>query len=214
MMLNTRKFNALNRRLLGLLLFVGALMVLTGALGVTPALAHEGDGVRRGFLSGFVHPLAGLDHLLAMVAVGLWGAFLGRPLIVALPIIFPAVMALGGLLGIAGVPMPPVEIGIAASVILLGAAIGAAYKAPVWLACTLVGVFGLFHGYAHGQELPAASDPTAYGLGFILATGALHVAGIAIGILNKRPGGRIATRMIGVGIALAGSYFLVAALTG
>lgn len=196
------------------LTIVGAFLLLSGTIGEAPAFAHEGSGVDRGFLAGVIHPLAGLDHLLAMVAVGLWGAFLGRPLIVALPVIFPAVMGLGGLLGIAGVPMPPVEIGIAVSVIFLGAAIGAAYKAPVWLACTLVGVFGLFHGYAHGQELPAAADPTAYGLGFVLATGALHVAGIALGIVNTRPKGRIATRAVGVGIAVAGLYFLSAALTG
>lgn len=194
------------------LAIMATLMVL--ALSEAPALAHEGNGVQRGFLSGVMHPLAGLDHLLAMVAVGLWGAFLGRPLIVALPVIFPAVMALGGLLGIAGIPMPPVEIGIALSVAVLGTAIAAAYRAPVWLACVAVGVFGLFHGYAHGQELPAASDPTAYGLGFVLATGALHVAGIAIGLLNSRPGGRKATRALGAGIALAGLVFLVSATTG
>lgn len=187
-------------------------MVLIAVIFEAPAYAHEGEGVKRGFLSGVLHPLAGIDHLLAMVAVGLWGAFLGRPLIVALPIVFPAVMAVGGLLGIAGAPFPPVEIGIALSVLFLGAAIGTAYRAPVWLACALVGVFGLFHGYAHGQELPAASEPTAYGLGFILATGALHMAGIAIGLLHRRPGGRTVTRALGFGVALAGSYFLWAAL--
>lgn len=178
-----------------------------------PALAHDGTSMKQGFLSGVMHPVSGLDHLLAMVAVGLWGAALGRPLIVALPVIFPVVMAAGGLLGIAGVPMPPVEIGIALSVIVLGAAVASAYKAPVWLACSLVGLFGLFHGYAHGQELPAASDPTAYGLGFILATGSLHVAGISIGLLDRHPMGRSAIRVIGIGIAAAGLYFLYGALT-
>lgn len=190
------------------------LLLVICMMGEVPAFAHEGAGVKRGFLSGVMHPLAGPDHLLAMVAVGLWGAFLGRPLIAALPVVFPAFMVVGGLLGIAGIGSPPIEVGIALSVVLLGAAIGAAFKAPIWLACTLVGLFGLFHGYAHGQELPAASDPTAYGLGFVLATGALHVAGIAIGLANKRPEGRVATRSLGVGIALAGVYFLYAAITG
>lgn len=204
--------SSLGPALLRSILILGTMLLLTGVIGDAPALAHDGTGVKRGFLSGVMHPLAGVDHLLAMVAVGLWGAFLGRPLIVALPVIFPMLMAVGGLLGIVGVPVPPVEVGIALSVVLLGAAIGAAYKAPIWLACTLVGLFGLFHGYAHGQELPAASDPVAYGLGFVLATGALHVAGIGIGSFNHSPVGRGATRTLGVGIALAGFYFLFAAL--
>lgn len=199
---------------LRLLHYFGVALLLSGSIVGTPAFAHDESGVTGGFLAGVRHPLAGFDHLLAMVAVGLWGATLGRPLIVALPLIFPAVMVAGGLLGIAGVPMPPIEVGIALSVVLLGWAIGAAYKAPVWLAGALVGVFGLFHGYAHGQELPAASDPTAYGLGFVFATGALHGAGIAVGLLNRRPGGATAIRALGVGIALAGGYFLWSALTG
>jgi urease accessory protein len=131
----------------------------------------------------------GFDHLLAMVAVGLWGAVLGRPLIAALPVIFPAFMVVGGLLGIAGAPMAPVEIGIALSVLLLGAAIAARFVAPVWLACLLVGVFGLFHGYAHGQELPVSADPTAYGLGFVLATGALHGGGHRPGLAGPQTRG-------------------------
>lgn len=191
-----------------------AIVFLAGAIAAGPALAHDGAGLGRGFASGVMHPITGLDHLLAMVAVGLWGAALGRPLVFALPAIFPALMAAGGLLGIAGAPMPPVEIGIAGSVVVLGSAVAAGYKAPVWLACIVVGIFGLFHGYAHGQELPAASDPYAYGLGFILATGALHAAGISIGLLDRRPAGRWAIRAIGAGIAVAGVYFLHGALSG
>lgn len=189
-------------------------LLLAAVAFASPALAHDESGVAGGFLAGVRHPIAGLDHLLAMVAVGLWGAVLGRPLLVALPLIFPAIMVVGGLLGIAGVAMPPIEIGIALSVLLLGAAIAAAYRAPLWLACALVGVFGLFHGYAHGQELPAAADPTAYGIGFILATGALHAAGIGLGLLNRRPGAQIAIRTLGAAIALAGCYFLYRALAG
>ena len=191
---------------------LGALSI--ACLMASPAWAHDPSGMAGGFLSGLKHPVSGLDHLLAMFAVGLWGAYLGRPLVVALPVIFPAVMVLGGLLGIAGVPIPPVEVGIALSVFLLGAAIAAAYRAPVWLACALVGVFGLFHGYAHGQELPTAADPVAYGLGFVLATGALHGAGILVGLLNARPGGRTLTRLIGGAIAVAGLWFLFRAVAG
>lgn len=178
----------------------------------SPAAAHMGTGLAGGFQSGFVHPFSGFDHLLAMVSVGLWGAFLGRPLIVALPVIFPAVMAIGGALGIAGVPLPPVEIGIALSVLILGAMIAGAVRAPVWLACTIVAIFAIFHGYAHGKELPSAADPIGYSLGFVLATGLLHVVGIGIGLLNERPGGAVVTRSLGGLIALTGVWFLYTAL--
>ena len=182
------------------------------AMAASPASAHMGTGLAGGFTSGFAHPFGGFDHLLAMVSVGLWGAFLGRPLIMALPVIFPAVMAVGGALGIAGVPLPPVEIGIALSVLVLGAMIAGAVRAPVWLACAIVAVFAVFHGYAHGKELPSAADPIGYSLGFVLATGLLHVAGIAIGLLNERPGGAVVTRSLGGLIAVTGLWFLYRAL--
>ena len=178
----------------------------------SPAVAHSGTGLPGGVAAGLLHPFSGFDHMLAMVAVGLWGAFLGRPLIVLLPVIFPAVMALGGALGIAGVPLPPVEIGIALSVLVLGAMIAGAVRAPVWLACGLVAVFAIFHGYAHGSELPSAADPIGYSLGFVLATGLLHVLGIGIGLINHRPGGVAITRSAGALIAACGVYFLVNAL--
>lgn len=177
----------------------------------SPAWAHSGATLQGGFASGFMHPLSGPDHLLAMVAVGLWGAFLGRPLVVALPVIFPTVMAVGGVLGMIGVPMPPIELGIAVSVLMLGFMIAAAFRAPVWAASIVVGVFAVFHGYAHGQELPVAANPIAYSMGFVFATGLLHVAGIAIGMLNTRPGGVLVTRGLGAFIAVAGAYFLYAA---
>ena len=187
---------------------LAALAVLTAA----PAFAHTGTGLAGGFVSGFTHPLGGIDHLLAMVSVGLWGAFLGRPLIVALPVIFPAVMAIGGVLGMANVPLPPVEIGIALSVLVLGGMIAGAVRAPVWLACGIVAVFAVFHGYAHGKELPSAADPIGYSVGFVLATGLLHVAGIGLGLLNERPGGAVVTRGLGAAIAAAGVWFLWKAL--
>ena len=109
-----------------------------------PASAHEAGALSAGFAGGFMHPLSGLDHLLAMVAVGLWGAFLGRPLVYLLPVVFPTVMAAGGVLGMAQVPFPPVELGIALSVFVLGVVILARWSAPLWFAAVIVGLFGLF----------------------------------------------------------------------
>ena len=174
----------------------------------TAAAAHTGTGLAGGFTSGFLHPLSGFDHLLAMVSVGLWGAFLGRPLIIALPVIFPTVMAVGGVLGIAGVPLPPVEIGIALSVLVLGAMIAGKVRAPVWLASLIVAIFAIFHGYAHGKELPSAADPVGYSAGFVLATGLLHVCGIGIGVIADRPGGAAIVRGLGALVMLAGVWFL------
>lgn len=188
--------------------------VLVSALAFTasPSLAHTGAALQGGFASGFMHPLTGADHLLAMVSVGIWGAFLGRPLIVALPVIFPTVMAVGGVMGMLGVPMPPIEIGVGLSVLVLGLAIAAAFRAPVWAASILVAVFAIFHGYAHGQELPVAADPVGYSMGFVLSTGLLHVVGIGIGMTRDYPRGELVTRGVGGLIALAGAYFLYAAV--
>lgn len=173
-----------------------------------PAFAHEAESLRLGILGGMTHPLSGPDHLLAMVAVGIWGAFLGRPLIYLLPVVFPTLMAIGGVMAMAGIAFPPVEIGIAISVITLGAVILGAYRAPVWLAAIVVGLFGLFHGYAHGLELPSMADPIGFSLGFVIATGLLHLAGIVIGLVVDRPGGRTGLRAIGGAIAAAGLWFL------
>jgi len=178
----------------------------------TSASAHTGTGLAGGFVSGFSHPLGGFDHLLAMVSVGLWGAFLGRPLIYVLPVIFPAVMVGGAIMAMFGVPLPPVEIGIALSVLVLGACIALALKAPVWAASLIVATFAVFHGYAHGRELPSAADPIGYSAGFVLATGLLHVLGICIGFINDRPRGVIATRSLGLVIGVIGIGFLYQAL--
>jgi urease accessory protein len=177
-----------------------------------PAFAHSAKSLSLGFVGGFLHPLSGPDHLLAMVAVGLWGAFLGRPLIYLLPVVFPTVMAVGGVLGMAHVPFPPVEIGIAVSVIVLGCAIALRWRAPVWLAAAIVGLFGLFHGYAHGLELPSMANPIGFSLGFVMATGLLHVCGIVVGLVRDRPGGEPLLRSLGGLIALAGLWFLHGAL--
>lgn len=172
--------------------------------------AHEGAaGLAGGFLSGFLHPLAGPDHIVAMVAVGLWGAILGQPALWLLPVVFPLVMACGGALGVLGVPLPAVETGIALSGLVLGLAVAWAVRPPLWLAALLVGVFAIFHGHAHGTELPSAASPLAYSLGFVLATGLLHLAGIAFGALWRWRHGRLAVRAGGGAIALAGAGFLL-----
>ena len=188
------------------------LVLLAGGTFAAPAWAHTGAALSGGILAGFLHPFSGPDHLLAMVAVGLWGAFLGRPLIILLPVIFPTVMAFGGALGMVGLRMPPIEIGIALSMLVLGGAVAGGWRAPVWLACFMVAVFAIFHGYAHGSELPSMADPVAFSLGFVLATGMLHVAGIAIGLLTLRPGGAIVVRTLGGAIILAGCYYFLAAV--
>lgn len=172
------------------------------------AMAHTGTGLAGGFVAGFVHPFTGLDHLLAMVSVGLWGAFLGRPLIYTLPVVFPMVMVAGAVLGMFGVPLPAVEMGIALSVAALGTSIALALRAPVWVAAIIVGAFAIFHGYAHGRELPSAADPAGYSSGFVLATGLLHVLGIGIGCLNQWPRGVVLTRGVGAAIGAVGFWFM------
>jgi urease accessory protein len=179
------------------------LLVLTAV----PAFAHTGS-LSGGFLGGFAHPLFGPDHVVAMVAVGLWGAFLGVPAIFVLPIIFPLVMAAGGVLGILGVPLAGAEVAIAASAIVLGAMVASAARPPLWIAAAIVGAFAIFHGYAHGAELPAGSDAAAYSIGFVIATGLLHLAGISLGLTVRWPAGRIGVRGTGAAIACAGLVFL------
>lgn len=172
------------------------------------AIAHTG-GVAGGFYSGFVHPILGWDHVIAMVAVGLWGAFLGQPAIWALPVTFPLVMAFGGALGVIGVPLPSVETGIALSAIVLGSMVAFAVRPPLWVAALIVAVFAIFHGHAHGTELPNAANPLAYSFGFVIATGLLHVSGIAFGLLARWPRGKVLVQAGGGLIAIAGFGFLV-----
>jgi urease accessory protein len=174
----------------------------------SPAFAHEGEGLAGGFVSGFLHPILGWDHVAAMVAVGLWGAFLGAPAIWLLPIVFPLVMAFGGALGIAGVPLPAVETGIAASAVVLGIMVALGARPPLWIAAIIVGAFGIFHGHAHGTELPAAADAVAYAAGFVIGTGLLHLTGITLGLATKWDTGKIAVRAAGSAIAVAGLAFL------
>lgn len=177
-------------------------------LSADSAMAHKQAGLAEGFASGFMHPILGPDHLIAMVAVGLWGAQLRNPAIWVLPITFPVVMSIGGMLGVIGFPLPFVEIGVAASAIVLGGMVAACIRPPLWIAGLMVGAFAIFHGYAHGTELPNAVNPLAYGAGFVTATGLLHLAGIMIGLLVRWPIGAQAVRACGGMIALIGVYFL------
>ena len=185
---------------------IGAVMLFMAASSI--ADAHTGAGISGGFSSGFMHPILGWDHVIAMVAVGIWGAFLGGRAIWILPVTFPLVMAFGGAMGIAGIPLPSVETGIALSAIALGSMVAFAARPPIWVAALIVGIFAIFHGYAHGAELPNAVNPLAYSLGFVFSTGLLHLSGIALGLLVRWPIGKIVVRAIGSMIALAGVGFL------
>lgn len=176
---------------------------------IEPALAHTGTDTVFGFKTGFLHPISGPDHLVAMVAVGLWGAQLGAPAIWVLPITFPLVMAMGGVIGVIGVPAPFVETVIALSAVGLGLVVALRLRPPLWAAAVLVAVFAIFHGYAHGRELPGAADPVGYGVGFVVATGLLHLAGILIGTVTNRPLGAQAVQACGAAIACAGLFFLI-----
>jgi len=176
-------------------------------------LAHTRGGEAAGLLAGLSHPVSGLDHVLAMVAVGLWGAQLGPPAVWLLPVAFPMVMALGGTLGLVGVHLPGVEIGIALSAIGLGAAVLFEAKPKLGVAAALVGFFAIFHGHAHGTELPQGANGLLYSIGFVVATGLLHLAGIGIGTIHRWPAGRTALRWTGALVALAGLAFLWKAVT-
>jgi urease accessory protein len=165
-----------------------------------------------GFATGFMHPVLGWDHVAAMVAVGLWGAFLGDRAVWTLPVVFPIVMAGGGVLGLLGVPMPFVEAGIALSAIVIGAMIATASRPPLWVAAVVVGAFAIFHGYAHGAELPEAANPLLYTAGFMVATGLLHVGGIVLGLAVRWPTGAKVVRGMGALISLAGVGFLTGTL--
>jgi urease accessory protein len=186
-------------------------LILVSLLFLLPVTvhAHAEKGTIGGFVSGFMHPLTGWDHIAAMVAVGLWGAYLGAPAMWLLPVIFPMVMSLGGALGVLGVPMPGVEVGIALSGVALGLMVAFAAKPPLWIAAVLVGFFAIFHGHAHGKEMPVSSNAMTYAVGFVIATGLLHLSGIALGLLVKWPWGRIMVRATGVAISGVGFLFLL-----
>jgi urease accessory protein len=190
-----------------------AIVVLTVLLAsASPAFAHTQQGQAAGFLTGLRHPTSGLDHVLAMICVGLWGAQLGAPAIWLLPVTFPMVMAIGGFFALLGMPLPGVELGIAASAILLGLMVAREARPPLWLAAAIVAFFAVFHGHAHGAELPAGQSGLLYSVGFVMATGCLHASGIAIGLVHRWEWGKVVLRAAGVVVAAAGVYFLWSAL--
>lgn len=173
------------------------------------AFAHTGIGGISGFGAGFIHPLLGLDHLLAMVAVGLWASWLGGRSRWLLPLTFVAVMLAGGLVGMKGFSMPYVEAGILASVMILGLLIATGAKSPRALSILLIGFFALFHGHAHGTELPAAAGALSYSIGFVLTTGLLHLTGILAGVVLTFTESMKTYRFAGAAIALSGLGLLL-----
>jgi len=175
----------------------------------TAALAHVGDHSHMSFTEGMLHPFSGLDHVLAMVAVGLWASQLGGRALWLLPLTFPAVMAVGAALGLSGVTLPWVEIGIAGSVMVLGAVVALALRPSLAISIPLIGAFALLHGYTHGIELPASASALSYGAGFIAATLVLHAVGIATGLIGGRLPVRFAARTTGGAIAVLGVMLLV-----
>ena len=177
------------------------------------AWAHVESGQAGGFVSGLSHPVSGLDHVLAMIAVGLWGAQLGAPAVWLLPVAFPMMMAFGGMLGLMGIPVPGIEIGIAVSGIVLGALILGEKKMPLIAALLIVAFFAIFHGHAHGTELEAGQNAMLYSLGFVICTGTLHGIGIAMGLVHRWQFGRLALRGAGSLVMAGGLFFLWGALT-
>ncbi|QIB34499.1 HupE/UreJ family protein [Ancylobacter pratisalsi] len=191
---------------------------LAGVFALSPALAfaHTGVGDAHGFAHGFMHPVGGLDHVLAMVAVGIFAASLGGRALWAVPATFVALMAVGGALGMAGIGLPFVELGIALSIVVLGGAVAlGARNWPLGAAMAMVGFFALFHGHAHGAEMPADTSGIAYAAGFMAATATLHLVGIAAGITLGRAGDARAprlTRALGAIVAVAGLGILSGAV--
>ncbi|HTN94701.1 MAG TPA: HupE/UreJ family protein [Gallionella sp.] len=171
------------------------------------ALAHPGHNV-SGFAAGLTHPFSGLDHLLAMVAVGLWAAQRGGRKIWLLPAAFMTMLVAGAALAMHWQSLPMVEAGIASSVLALGLLVALSAQLPVALSIAITGLFGLLHGYAHGLELPESAAPLDYAAGFLIATASLHLAGIAVGVATQRRYALL-SRILGSAIALAGTYLLV-----
>jgi urease accessory protein len=188
-------------------------LAATALMSATPAFAHMfGGAAESGFLAGFVHPFLGIDHLLAMIAVGLWSAALGGRARWLVPAAFVAAMAAGAMLGMTAFPLPSVELGIALSVAVFGILIGLNTRLPLVTGMALVGVFAVFHGHAHGAEAPTAADPALYMLGFALATASLHLTGLGLGLTVDRRDAIVAkwfTRLTGGAIAAAGVALVV-----
>jgi urease accessory protein len=188
--------------------FICILVLAVYLLWAPSAQAHVERGQAVGFITGLEHPWSGLDHVLAMIAVGLWGAQLGNPALWILPVTFPMVMSLGAMMGLLGIPLPGIEIGIAVSAILLGAMVLGEVKPKFYIAAVMIAFFAVFHGHAHGTELPPGQSGLLYSMGFVIATGVLHGIGIIIGLIHRWPVGKLALRGAGAFIAAMGFFFL------
>ena len=189
-----------------------AFAAIMGAALTAPAFAHTGIGAHgNGFMAGFMHPLMGLDHMLAMLGVGIWAAQLGKRAIWLVPAAFVTVMIGGAALALYGAPMPMVEFGIAGSVLAVGGLIAFGARMPVAVAMILAGAFALFHGHAHGTELPGFAHPAAYGAGFVAATALLHAAGLGIAYLVRRHAAKLPFRIAGGAMAVVGGGLLLGA---
>lgn len=177
-----------------------------------PVFAHPGHATAGGFVSGLFHPLLGIDHLLAMLAVGVWSTLLGRRGMIAVPVAFLAMLAAGAVLAMSGVGLPAVEPAIAASLVAVGAALALRARPPLWVACTLSGAFALFHGHAHGNELPTAANAYTYAIGFVLATALLHLVGVAGGLGARGRAGMLAVRASGAATTAVGLGFIASTM--
>jgi urease accessory protein len=189
-----------------------SLFALLCILVFTPAsvYAHTGVGHAAGFANGFGHPIGGFDHVLAMVAVGIWASQIGGKAVWAVPATFVGVMVLGCILGITGVSVPLVEEGIVISVLIFGVLIAAAVRMPLAVSMAIVGLFAIFHGHAHGAEMPVAVSGLAYGVGFAVATALLHISGIFIGVLFRKTARMQFIRLAGATITAGGVYLFFA----
>jgi urease accessory protein len=187
-------------------------LTIAALLIASTAHAHTGVGDTNGFVHGFTHPISGIDHILAMIAVGLFAAHLGGRALWLVPLSFVSMMTIGGAFGMAGVDLPFVEIGIGLSVVVLGLAVAWSFHIPTAGAMALVGFFAIFHGYAHGAEMPESVSGLAYGVGFVLATATLHACGIGLGLsvgqMSAAYGNRI-LQVTGSAMALAGIAILI-----
>jgi len=187
-----------------------AAMAAVPCLLAAPALAHTGAGTTTSLGAGLAHPLGGLDHLLAMLAVGLSAALIGGRALWAMPLAFMGAMALGWAGALAGLHLPDVELGIGLSVVALGALAAAGASAPLAVGVTLAAGFAVFHGHAHGGEMPAGASGLGYAAGFLAATGGLHLGGIGLGLGVMRLG-PVAARALGLGVTATGLGLLAGA---
>lgn len=197
------------RRPLAAKLSTAALVTLAITAFSTAASTHVGDHSNMTFAEGLAHPFTGLDHLLAMVAVGLWASQLGRSAIWLLPVTFPLFMAIGAAFGIGGAELPWMEIAIAGSVLMLGVAVALALRPSLVISAALIALFALVHGYSHGVELPASVSALTFGVGFVASTLVLHAIGVAIGLFANRAPIRYVARTVGAAIAALGVFLLV-----